>query len=88
MIVELVPHNGIGGRPLVIDAAQLIIRLDDGTPIGAASHFGPDGGYAITHVNDPDFAQMLRAMGVNKTVIVTTLQAQKPIEGSRLLLRP
>lgn len=87
MIVQLIPRSGVGTPPIVLDATQIIVRLDDGTPICAASHYGPDGSYAVARVGDTDFQQMLRALGVNMTVVVDTIQMPKPIPGSQILMR-
>lgn len=86
MIVEIIP--AVGQQPIVLVAAQVVVRNEDGTPVAAAATYGPDDTIAVTHVKDKDFNQMLRNLGVNMTVIVDTLQLPKPPAGARLLLGP
>lgn len=61
MIVEIVDR--IGGRPIRVNASQVLIRHEDGTPIGIAGEYGPSGNVRICHGMDRDFDQTLRAFG-------------------------
>ena len=97
MIIEVVLSDGIGkSAPLVLHCNQLVVRQDNGTPIGVFAHFGPDGAYAASiaahckHCGKgiEDFNRMLRALGVNMTVVVDTLQLPKPPPGAKLVAGP
>ena len=89
MILEIIPEGGIGlTQPLVIHAGQVVIRQDNGTPICVAAHFGPERGYAVEKVGDPDFNRTLKAIGINETVICDRIQMPKPPPGAKLIADP
>mgnify|MGYP005856839013 CR=1 FL=1 len=49
MIIEVVLNDGVGkSAPVVLHCNQLVVRQDNGTPIGVFAHFGPDGAYAAS----------------------------------------
>ena len=97
MIVEVILSDGIGrASPLVLHANQLVVRQDNGTPIGVFAHYGPEGAYAAsisascTHCGKgvEDFNRMLRALGVHSTVVVDKLVLPKPPPGAKLVASP
>jgi hypothetical protein len=97
MIVEIIPAEGVGkARPIIVTCNQIVIRQDNGTPIGVFAHYGPDGAYAASiaaHCRKcgaapDDFNRMLQALGVHSTVIVDRLQLPKPAPGARLIAGP
>jgi hypothetical protein len=59
----------IGVPPLTVDASQVVIRLDDGTPVSVAALFGGTEALMVSHADDPDFNQNLDKLGINQTVI-------------------
>lgn len=91
MIVEIIPQSGIGTEePLVLRANQIVIRHEDGTPIACVAAYGPDGAIAVASAAfDPvEFNRMLRVLGINSTVMVSTIQMAKPPAGAVLLSAP
>ncbi len=97
MIVEVILSDGVGrSKPLVLHCNQVVIRQDNGTPIGVFAHFGPDGSYAASIAAScascgqgvEDFNRMLRNLGVHGTVIVDKLVLPKPPPGARLVASP
>lgn len=97
MIIEAILSAGIGKEaPIVLHCSQLIVRQDNGTPIGVFAHYGPEGAYAVSiaavckHCGKgiDDFNRMLRALGVHTTVIVDKLEVSKPPPGARLIAGP
>ena len=74
MILEILPKEGIGiGKPRTLEASQILIRQDDGTIIGVAAEYGPEGTYVIGHAGEPDFNRILEALGVKELVITDKL---------------
>ena len=92
MIVEILPLDGIGsGVPIRIGAAQIVIRHDNGTPLGVAAHYGPNNSLAFASIafDEHDFNRFLRLLGVNETVVVAnTLRTSPPEAGAQLLVPP
>lgn len=70
MIVEIWPRGVLGGEPIRLPAAQVVIRRPDGTPIAIAAEYGnrQEMSYAVATVGDADFNVMLRNLGVGKAV--------------------
>lgn len=91
MILEILGEGGIGiDQPLVVNAAQIVIRQDNGTPIAAAACYGPDGTIAVGSLahDQNGFHRMLRQLGINTTVLVETLRLPKPQPGAKLVASP
>lgn len=91
MILQIIPREGIGrGRPITIEAAQVVVLNDQGTPIAAAAHYGPNAGCAVASVahDEAGFQRMLRVLGINTTVIVNKLVMPQPEPNARLLHSP
>lgn len=91
MIIEVIPAGGLGHAPLRLEASQVLIKMDDGTPIAVAAHYGPDRTVAVESIafNEVAFHRMLRMLGVQQTVLVTTVRTDKtPPAGARLLAGP
>lgn len=88
MIIEVIDR--IGGKPLRLNANQVLIRLDDNTPVMLAAHYGPDNALAAgSAAHNPDeFRRLLQSLGVGETVIVKTVSGSPPPSGARLLRRP
>lgn len=97
MIIEFIPAEGVGrGRPVVLEVTQVVIRQDNGTPIGIALKFGPEGADAIALsekisgaiAGDGDFERLLQAAGIHDVVICDRLQIPKPHPGAVLVADP
>ena len=87
MIIQIIPS--LGGRPLRLDASQIVVMNDEGTPIAVLGAYGPDGAVKISHAGDADFNQTLRAFGHGQhTVIVERVGALPPPPGAQLLHTP
>lgn len=97
MIIEVILSDGIGkSAPLVLHCNQVVIRQDNGTPIGIFAHYGQEGAYAASIAATckkcgcgmDDFNRLLRALGINTTVIIDKLDLAKPPSGARLIAGP
>lgn len=86
MIVELIAR--VGDPPIRLDVAEFIVRQPNGTPIAVGADYGPEGSQAVSCVGMKDFNRMLKLLGVNETVVVSTLQMPKPQPGARLIAGP
>ena len=88
MIIDVM--NGISGpKPLRLEATQIVVYSDDGTPIMVAGEYGPKGAYRVAHVGDADFNQVLRAFGVQRhEVVVDHIDRASVPSGARLLAGP
>lgn len=87
MFVELVPSIG-DGSPVRIEAAQVVIYNDRGTPVAVVGEYGPAGAVRAAHAMDKDFQQVLRAFGCDQQVTVHVVDGPRPPDGSRSLIRP
>lgn len=87
MIIKVLSR--LGGPPIEMDAAQIIVALDNGTPCMAACEYGPNGMVKIAHVNDADFNQVLRACGYGHVEIIAEhLSTRPPPPGAKLIAGP
>lgn len=77
MIVET--HNNLTGAQR-IEASRVVIYGDDGTPLGVVMKVM--NGYQMLRAGDQGFANALRALGIDRTVVVEQLQLEPP-PGSR-----
>jgi len=84
--VTVIPR--VGAPPVVLEASQFVAEDDLGTPIAVGAAYGPDGAYAVSCVGCPDFRRVLRALGVDRTVVVDRLVLPRPQPGARLLAGP
>lgn len=69
MLLEI--HDRLGS-PLVVHATRVLICLPDGTPVAFSVQMSP------THIRhfragDPDFVTQLRHHGIDRAVVVQTL---------------
>jgi hypothetical protein len=78
MIIEIVQR--IGQPPLRINASQLIIRGDGGTPLCVAGEYGVQGAVRIARACDgEEFDRTLRALGYRgPEVNIHTLEHTHP----------
>jgi len=84
VIVEIIER--IGQPPLRIPASQVVVCLDDGTPVSLAAMEGE--GVRVSHCLDSKFHSDLRKFGIHKTVIVDPVRLPPPPDGARLLVSP
>ena len=61
MIVELLER--VGTPSLRLNAAQVVVLNDQGTPIMVAGSYGPVGAVCISKAGDDDFNRTLRTFG-------------------------
>ena len=73
MRVEILPE-GIGSRPIVLEATQVVVKGDNGTPVQLAAEQGPTGVLLLSNVDDDDFNNALKQIGYDITVICNTLE--------------
>ena len=71
-IVEVI--ESIGKPPLRIPASQVVVRMQDGTPVSVAALFGSSTSVMVSHCEDASFNDNLRKLGINETVISTKVQ--------------
>lgn len=58
----------------VLDAAQVVIRMPNGTPVSIAALFGGSNSVLVSHCKDPNFQLDLQKVGIKETVIVERLK--------------
>jgi hypothetical protein len=88
MRLEILP-DGIGGQPLIIEDASLVVLYDNNNnPVMVAGKYGPEGVIRASHALDNDFSATLYALGVNRTVICQELKLPGPPPGARLVQKP
>lgn len=86
MIVSIIPR--VGGTPITLDASQVVVYQDNGTPIAVAAEYGPERSQAVSMAGQADFQRFLRLLGVNTTVVVDRLPVTKPHPGAVLVAGP
>ncbi len=65
--VEIIEQ--IGKKPLVVDASQIVVRLN-GSPVSVAALFAGSESMQVSHCVDENFNEVLQKMQINETVIV------------------
>jgi hypothetical protein len=91
MILEILPADGLGhGEAIVMHAAQVVVRQDNGTPVAVVAHYGPENSYSVGSVahDDEEFHRILRTLGINETVVVQHLEMRKPPPEAILVASP
>ena len=83
MFVEM--HDKLG-NPLRVEATQIVIYNDSGTPIAVAGEYGPDRAQKVAHAADADFAATLRAFGVARHQVVASELRTTPLNGGARLV--
>lgn len=71
-IVEII--ECIGRPPLRIEAAQVVIRMPNGTPVSVAALYGSTESVLVSHCEDTNFSKNLSKLGINETVISVPLK--------------
>lgn len=69
-----------GGKPLVTDAAVVVIRDVHGNPISVACETpcGDQPVITVSHCKDPDFNRILRGLGLDQVVICEEFSPAAP----------
>jgi len=70
--LEILPE-GIGSKPIVLDATQVVIKGANGDPVQLAAEQGPPGVLLLSNIYDDDFNESLRQIGYDITVICKKL---------------
>lgn len=84
MILEII--SKIGGAPLRIEASQLMIRNEQGTPLAVAGEYG-NGAVKVAHALDRDFQKSLQAFGFGRhRVEATVIESPAAPHGAKLLV--
>jgi hypothetical protein len=87
--MRVVVIDRIGGRPLELDASQVVVTNDEGTPVVVALEYGPRGSIKASHAADADFNQTLRAVGFGRHQVVTeTIGTPPPPPGASRIIGP
>lgn len=86
MYIEVVER--VGGQVVRLPASQVVVYMDNGTPVSLAAVAGPPGMVHVSHAKDPGFNRDLNLFGVPHTVIYNEIEDQEPPPGSKLLLGP
>ena len=62
-----------GGPPIIVeDFDVLVVETEGGAPVAVAARYGPDGMYVVSSRDDDKrFEEVIRKLGLHKTVIVT-----------------
>lgn len=91
MIVRIIPSGGLGHvTPIDLAASQVLVMMDDGTPVMVAAAYGPDGAICVgsaSHDGD-ELNTILRSLGVNMTTVVKRIPRQRVPAGAVLLSSP
>ena len=74
-VVEII--QSIGKPPLCVEASQLVVRLQDGTPISLAALYGSKDSVLVSHCDDSTFNDNLRKLGINETVVSSELKVDQ-----------
>lgn len=70
-------HNGLK-QPLVSEATSVVVEDELGNIVFAAQTLG-GGRIQFTHMDDPEYQQILRQLGIFKTVIIKDVPPQAPL---------
>lgn len=72
MRLEIIP-DGIGSEPIILNASQVVVKGDNGDPVQIAAERGPQGVLVLANVDDDDFNEVLKSIGLDITVICKQL---------------
>lgn len=64
MTVDLMVDDGGGPRHVRVPASFVLVRNGQGTPIAVAGEYGSTRSQEVASIQDPDFNQALRKLGV------------------------
>ena len=72
MRLEIIP-SGIGSKPIILEATQVVVKGTNGTPVQLAAEQGPPDVLLLSNVDDADFNEALKQIGYDITVICHNL---------------
>ena len=64
------------GNPIKVDLTRLVIYDDFDNPVAVAVKYS-HGFLYVGHIRDPEFQDYLHLLGIDKTVIVNTIDTNK-----------
>jgi hypothetical protein len=70
--LEILPE-GVGSKPIILEATQVVIKGDNGEPVQLAAEQGPPGVLLLSNVYADDFNEALQQIGYDITVICKKL---------------
>ena len=73
MRIEIIPA-GIGSKPIILEATQVVVKGDNGQPVQLAAESGVTGVLLLSNVDDTDFNELLQQIGYDITVICNKLE--------------
>lgn len=88
MYIEIVTGRIGDGQVLRMPVTQILVCQDNGTPLMVAGEYGPANSQLASMAGLADFNDVLRKLGIDRTVVVDTLKLTKPPVGARLLAGP
>ena len=65
-----------GLKPQVINCTRVLITTDDGRPLAISSEWAP-GAVITSHAGEPNFSQLLKTLGVDRTVVTEEIPAAR-----------
>jgi hypothetical protein len=71
--LEILPA-GIGSKPIILEATQVVVKGANGTPVQLAAEQSPSSVLLLSNVDDDDFNEALRQIGYDITVICQDLE--------------
>jgi hypothetical protein len=84
VIVHLVTPQG----PIAVDASQLLVMNNEGTPIMVAGEYGAPGFQSVSKVGDDDFEKTLEVFGFGRHEIVVEKLKTPPVPAGATLIKP
>lgn len=74
----------LGDAPVVMDAAVVLVENQFGEPISVACS-NTDGVFWLAHCKDKNFNDVLRMLGIDKTIIAADVRGASLPAGAKLL---
>ena len=72
MRIEIIPA-GIGSKPIILEATQVVVKGENGQPVQLAAESGVPGVLLLSNVDDSAFNELLQQVGYDITVICNKL---------------
>jgi len=70
--IEILPA-GIGSKPIILEATQVVVKGENGQPVQLAAESGVPGVLLLSNVDNTDFNELLQQIGYDITVICDKL---------------
>jgi hypothetical protein len=77
MTLHAVAYKQVGEVSAKISGGFIVVEDDFGNPLIVAIQ-DASGGSVITHCKEPNFNQILKGLGIDKTVLVEDIKTDKP----------